>query len=100
MMFRSDIFNIFFSFIIRSSIYAVFRFVSLRDIFILFLLMTWPEYLFLKPTSRSLPESIGYPLRDTYADQEGTGPLFVLGYRLVTEYFQFHPCHFSFYNVL
>ena len=48
-MFINDIFYIFFSFIIKSSIYAVFRFVSLRDrIFILFLLMTWPEYLFLR----------------------------------------------------
>jgi hypothetical protein len=36
--------------------HAVFCFVSLRDrIFILFLLMTWPEYLFLKKTSRSDP---------------------------------------------
>ena len=30
-MYTSDIFNIFFSFIIKSFIYAVFRFVSLRD---------------------------------------------------------------------
>ena len=53
-MFASDILYIFFSFIIKSSIYAVFRFVSLRDrIFILFLLMSWPEYSFLK---KKLPD--------------------------------------------
>ena len=44
-----DIFYTFLSFIIQSSTYAVFPLVSVRDkIFILFLLMTWPEYLFLK----------------------------------------------------
>jgi hypothetical protein len=65
-MFTSDNFYIYFSFIIKSSIYAVFRFVSLRDrIFILVLLMIWPEYVFLKKNSRSLSESIGHPLRDT-----------------------------------
>ena len=68
----SDIFYIFFSFIIKSSIYAVFRFVSLRDrIFIIVLLMIWPEYLFLKKPSRSLSESNGHPLRDTQAYPEG-----------------------------
>ena len=33
----------------------------------LFLLMTWPEYLFLKKSSRSLSGSNGLPLRDTQA---------------------------------
>jgi hypothetical protein len=53
---------------LSSRLYAVFRFVSLRDrIFILFLLMTWPEYLFLKKKpSRSLSELNGHPIRDTY----------------------------------
>jgi hypothetical protein len=45
LLFRSDICCIYFSFIFKSSIYDVFRFVSLRDsIFILYLFMTWPEY--------------------------------------------------------
>ena len=45
LMFSRDILYIFFLFIIKSSTYAIFRFVSLRDIiFILFLFMTWPEY--------------------------------------------------------
>jgi hypothetical protein len=44
-MLTRDILYIYFKFIIKSSAYAIFRFVSLRDIiFILFLLMTWPEY--------------------------------------------------------
>ena len=55
-MFTSDIFHIFFSFIIKSSIYAVFRFVSLHDSkFILFLLMTWPEYLSKKNLQMAIP---------------------------------------------
>ena len=45
LMVTSEMLDIFSSFIIKSSIYAVFCFVSLRDIiFILFLPMTWPEY--------------------------------------------------------
>jgi hypothetical protein len=48
-MFTSDMFYTFLSFIIQSSTYAVFPIVSVRDkIFILFLLETWPEYVFLK----------------------------------------------------
>jgi hypothetical protein len=44
MLATSKMLDIFSSFIIKSSIYAVFCFVSLRDrIFILFLLMTWPD---------------------------------------------------------
>ena len=56
-------------------------------IFILFLLMTWSEYLFLNKTSRSLSESNGHPLRDTQADPEEDRPHFVLDYRLVKTYF-------------
>ena len=88
-MFTSNILYIFFH-LLSSRLYAVFRFVSLHDrIFILFLLMTWPEYLFKKnKTSRSLSESNGHPIRDTQADPEGdTPPFFVLGYRLVKMYF-------------
>jgi hypothetical protein len=38
--------------------------------------MIWPEYLFLKKndnnkTSKSLSESSGHPIRDTWADPEG-----------------------------
>jgi hypothetical protein len=52
-MFTSDIFFYIF-FIYYQVVYAVFRFDSLRDrVFILFLLMTWPEYLFLK---KNLPD--------------------------------------------
>jgi hypothetical protein len=47
MMVTSEMPYIFSSCIIKSSIYAVFCFVSLRDrIFILFLLMTWPPFLY------------------------------------------------------
>ena len=106
LMFTNDTFYIFVSFIINSSIYAVFRFASLRDmIFILFSLMTWPKYLFLK---RTLPDllRIKWPSPKRYigGSRGGQTPFFVLDYRMVirilTEYFQFRPCHFSFYHVL
>jgi len=39
-------------------------------------------------TSKSLSESSGHPIRDTWADPEGDrAPFFVLGYRLVKTYF-------------
>jgi hypothetical protein len=42
---------IYFVHLLLSRQYAVFRFVLLRDrIFIIYLLMTWPEYLFPKKT--------------------------------------------------
>jgi hypothetical protein len=104
LMFTSDIFYIFFSFIIKSSIYAIFHFDSLRDrIFILFLLMTWPEYLFLKKTSRSDPyqNQMAIPAKRYIGrSRGGQAPLFVLDYRLVkhissfNRIFQFRPCHF------
>ena len=51
-MFTRDI--IYFFHLLSSRLYAVFRFVSLRvRIFILFMLMTWPEYLFLE---KNLPD--------------------------------------------
>ena len=76
---------IFSSFIIKSSINAVFCFVSLRDrIFILFLLMTWPEYLFLKRKFQ-IPLRIKWPSpkRHIYGPREVEVPFFVLGDRQV-----------------
>jgi hypothetical protein len=79
-MVTSEMIYIFSSFIIKSSVYAVFCFVSLRDrIFILFLLM---NIYFSKENSRSLSESNGHPLRDTCAAPERErSHFFVLGYR-------------------
>jgi hypothetical protein len=104
MMVTSEMLYIFSSCIIKSSIYAVFCFVSLRDrIFILFLLITWPEYLFLK-SKFQIPLRIKWPSpkRHICGPREGEVPFFVLGYRQVnnilnlTEHFQFRPCHFFF----
>ena len=77
-MFTSDIFDIFFfSFIIKSSIYAVFRFVLLRGrIFILFLLMTWLEYLFIKKTFQ-IPLRIKLPSPNRYIGRSRGGGAFL-----------------------
>ena len=85
MMVTSEMLYIFSSFIIKSSINAVFCFVSLRDrIFILFLLMTWPEYLFLKRKFQ-IPLRIKWPSpkRHIYGPREVEVPFFVLGDRQV-----------------
>jgi hypothetical protein len=85
MMVTSEMLYIFSSCIIKSSIYAVFCFVSLRDrIFILFLLITWPEYLFLK-SKFQIPLRIKWPSpkRHICGPREGEVPFFVLGYRQV-----------------
>ena len=108
LMVTSDFFYIFCSFIIKSSKYAVFRFVSQHDrIFILFLLMTWSEYLFLKKKFQ-IPLRIKCPSPKRHIDgpREGQVPFFLLGYRRVIhilnlpEHFQLRPCHFSFYHIL
>ena len=80
-MFTSNILYIFFH-LLSSRLYAVFRFVARQDIYFIFALMTWPEYLFLKKndnnkTSKSLSESSGHPIRDTWADPEGDRPPFL-----------------------
>ena len=84
-MFTSEILKIYFSFIIKSSIYAVFCFMSLRDrIFILFLLMTWPAYLFpKKPKNFQIPLRIKWSSPKRYIGRPPDPlPLFELGYRL------------------
>ena len=108
MMVTSEMPYIFSSCIIKSSIYAVFCFVWLRDrIFILCLLITWPEYLFLKSKFQILLRiKWPSPKRHICCPREGEVPFCVLGYRQaknilnLTEHFQFRPCHFSFYHVL
>ena len=83
LMFTSDIFQINFSFII-----FMLYFVSLRDrILILFLLRTWPEYLF--PKNFQIPFRIKWssPKRYICGSRGGHASLFVLGYRLVKTYF-------------
>jgi hypothetical protein len=85
LMVTSEMLYIFSTFIIKSSIHAVFSFVSLRDrIFILFLLVTWPEYLFLKRKFQ-IPLRIKWPSpkRHICGHREGEVPFFVLGYRQV-----------------
>ena len=65
--------------------HAVFCFVSLRDrIFILFLLMTWPEYLFLKRKFQ-IPLRIKWPSPKIhiYGPREGEVLFVLLGYRQV-----------------
>ena len=65
--------------------HAVFCFVSLRDrIFILFLLMTWPEYLFLKRKFQ-IPLRIKWPSPKIHicGPREGEVPFVLLGYRQV-----------------
>ena len=81
--------DLFFFHLLSSRLYTVFRFVSLRDrIFILFLLMIWPEYLFLKKTFQ-IPLRIKWPSPKRYigGSRRGQVPLFVLDYRLVETYF-------------
>ena len=67
-------------------------FASVCDsIFILFLLMTWPEYLFLNKTFQ-IPVRIKWSSPKRYA---GPLPLFELGYRPVkTNINRIFPCHF------
>jgi hypothetical protein len=54
-----------------------FGFFSWRDrIFILFLLMTWPEYVFLKHIADPSQKQMVTPIRDTETDPEVVGPPF------------------------
>jgi hypothetical protein len=54
-----------------------FGFFSWRDrIFILFLLMTWPEYVFLKNIADPSQKQMVTPIRDTETDPEVVGPPF------------------------
>ena len=108
LMAMSEMFYIFSSFIIKSSKYAVFCFVALHDrIFILFLLMTWPEYLFLKRKFQ-IPLRIKRPSpkRHICGPREGEVPFVCARLQTgknilnLTENFQFRPFHFSFYHVL
>ena len=88
LMVTSEMLYIFSSFIIKSSMHTVFCFVSLRDrIFNLFLLMTWPEYLFLKRKFQ-IPLRIKWPSpkRHICGPSEGEVPFFVLCYRQVNTY--------------
>ena len=78
LMVTSDFFYIFCSFIIKSSKNAIFRFVSQHDkIFILFLLMAWPEYFFLK-NKFQIPLRIKCPSPKRHIDgpREGQVPFF------------------------
>jgi hypothetical protein len=107
LMVTSEFVYIFCSFIIKS-IYAVFRFVSWHDrIFILFLLVTWPEYLFLK-NKFQIPFRIKWPSPKKHIGVPRDERVSFFCARLLTgkrilnltEDFQISPCDFSFYHVL